>query len=54
MQFEEERKLFERWAKEQFKQVITPGIFNRIGDAYADETINAMFISFCAGWMLGS
>lgn len=50
MAFKEERKWFEKWVKEQFK--VAPAMFSRSGDAYADENINAMFISFCAGWML--
>lgn len=49
--FKEEKIVFEKWAKKQFK--LEPVSFSKTTEGYADEVVNAMFISFCAGWMLG-
>lgn len=49
MEFEKQRKWFEKWVLKQFKG--TPkALLARDGEAYSDETVNAMFVSFCAGW----
>ena len=49
MDFDQQRKWFEKWLLKQFKN--TPRVMlSQQGEAYADETINTMFIAFCAGW----
>ena len=48
--FAEERKWFEKWVIKQFG--VTPELLSRTGEAYKDETLNVMFIAFCAGWMV--
>ena len=47
--FEKQRKWFERWVLEQFKE-ISKEMLARDYEGYEDKTINNMFISFCAGW----
>lgn len=49
MSFKSQRKWFEKWVLKQFKG--TPKkLLARNEMGYKDETINTMFISFCAGW----
>lgn len=49
MEFEKQRKWFEKWILKQFKGG-TKALLIREAEAYKDATINAMFIAFCAGW----
>ena len=46
--FQAERKWFEKWIVKHF--TIDKNSLKRHGDAYADDAINIIFISFCAGW----
>lgn len=49
MDFEIEIKWFEKWLGIQFSG-IAPEMLARNEMGYKDDTINTMFLSFCAGW----